>query len=235
MSASTPKVPEGHPGRPAPSLRTFPPQPRLSDRVAAEIVRTIVEHDLKPGDALPPERELGAQFGVSRTVVREAVRALDARGILEVRVGSRIKVAAVEPETVRDAIWHFGRTTALDRSSITAVSVALDLAAARAAAEHATETDLELIAGSASATDGGDPARDELAFRRAVVAASHNELLIVLAEAVVGLLTGHHSTGGAPERRAAVSAAIADRDPDRAERTMRELCGRPAPGDTERD
>ena len=49
---------------------------RLSDKVTEAILETIASNELKPGDPLPPERELGRQFGVSRTVIREAVRVL---------------------------------------------------------------------------------------------------------------------------------------------------------------
>jgi GntR family transcriptional repressor for pyruvate dehydrogenase complex len=164
--------------------------------------------------------------------VREAVRALDARGILEVRVGSRIKVAVVDPDTVRDAVWHFARTAALDARAVATVGAALESAGAGAAAEHATEHDLERIVGSAAALDGDDPAQVDWKFRRAVAAASHNELLVVLVEAIAGLSPAAPPAGTTPERRQAVAAAIAERDPDRAERAMRELLGRPAPRDT---
>jgi GntR family transcriptional regulator, transcriptional repressor for pyruvate dehydrogenase complex len=236
VSGSTPessKTPPKARQRAHSGLGAFPPQPRLSDRVAADIVRTIIAHDLRPGDALPPERELREQFGVSRTVVREAVRTLDARGILEVRVGSRIKVAAVDPDTVRDAVWHFGRTATLDASAIATVRCALEAAAARAAAEHATSPELELIERSATAAGGSDPSQAELGFRRAVAAASHNDLLVVLTESVAGLIPAGRPPVTTLAGRRAVAAAIADRDPDRAERAMRELVGRPAGADTD--
>ena len=54
--------------------------------------QTIVSRGLVPGTPLPSERELGEQFGVSRTVIREAVRALAAKGIVEVRSGSGLRV-----------------------------------------------------------------------------------------------------------------------------------------------
>ena len=63
-------------------------EPRLSDKVAEMMLDTILSNRLNVGDRLPSERELGEQFGVSRTVVREAVRALVAKGVIEVRSGS---------------------------------------------------------------------------------------------------------------------------------------------------
>jgi GntR family transcriptional repressor for pyruvate dehydrogenase complex len=199
------------------NLGAFSRQPRLSDRVAGEIVETIIARRLQPGDALPPERELGEQFGVSRTVVREAVRALEARGLLDVRVGSRIKVAAVDPRTVHDAIWHFARTARLDQSAVAALSESLVAAAARMAARHATADDLASID---RALEDGDSA-----FRRAVVSASHNELLIVLAEALGGLIEPAEEIGGAGHRP--VADAIVRGDPDAAEQAMRNRVRQP--------
>lgn len=202
MSTSTPKDP---------ALGAFPRQPRLSDRVANDIIETIVAQRLQPGDALPPERELGEQFGVSRTVVREAVRALEARGLVDVRVGSRIKVAAVDPRTVCDAIWQFARTARLNAASIAALSESLDAIAAGMAARHATADDLEAIDQAVE--------RDDAGFRRAVMSASHNELLIMLAEAIGRL--SDTAPRAAPRGDRAVADAIARRDPDAAELAMR--------------
>jgi GntR family transcriptional repressor for pyruvate dehydrogenase complex len=199
------------------SLGVFARQPRLSDRVAQDIITTIVAQRLQPGDSLPPERELGEQFGVSRTVVREAVRALEARGLVEVRVGSRIRVAAVDPQTVRDSIWHFVRTVRLDESAIAALSDSLEAIAARMAASYATEHDRELIERAVGRDDG--------AFRRAVLAASHNELLVVLAEAIGGLAAPARSSSLDGHRQ--VADAIARADPDGAEQAMRNRVRQP--------
>ena len=199
------------------ALRAFPRQPRLSDRVGKEIIETIVAQRLQPGDALPPERELGEQFGVSRTVVREAVRALEARGLLDVRVGSRIKVAAVDPSTVRDAIWQFARTARLDETSIATLSESLEAIAAHAAARHATTGDLTAIE---QALD-----RDDEVFRRAVISASHNELLIALAEAICELT--EPSLSGRLQDHRSVADAIARGDSDGAEQAMRNRVRQP--------
>src|SRR5581483_4882572 len=73
-------------------------EPRLSDKVADMMLETILSRRLRVGDRLPSERELGEQFGVSRTVVREAVRALVAKGVLEVRALLEVHIAGVAAE-----------------------------------------------------------------------------------------------------------------------------------------
>src|ERR1043165_1819814 len=62
---------------------------RASSAIAEQIRGAIRGGKLKAGDRLSPERELAEQFGVSRVTVRDALRALEAMGLLEVRVGAR--------------------------------------------------------------------------------------------------------------------------------------------------
>jgi DNA-binding FadR family transcriptional regulator len=73
---------------------------RLVTRVADDIQRLIAEGKLAPGARLPPERDFAEQLGVSRTVVREAVHILAAKGLLESRHGSGTVVRQVS----RDAL-----------------------------------------------------------------------------------------------------------------------------------
>src|SRR5687767_8532481 len=65
---------------------------RLYERVVEKVLELISSGAWKPGYRLPPERELSEAFGVSRTVVREAVKALEARGVLESTTGSGVSV-----------------------------------------------------------------------------------------------------------------------------------------------
>ncbi|MBM3471123.1 MAG: FadR family transcriptional regulator [Armatimonadetes bacterium] len=60
---------------------------KIYEEVAARILRLISEGRLEPGDKLPPERELAAALGVSRTSIRDAIRTLEATGLLEPRQG----------------------------------------------------------------------------------------------------------------------------------------------------
>ena len=67
---------------------------RLHAQVVDALVRGIVTGELPPGSALPTEPEMSARFGVSRAVIREALRVLDAKGLVEVRHGSGTRVTA---------------------------------------------------------------------------------------------------------------------------------------------
>jgi GntR family transcriptional regulator, transcriptional repressor for pyruvate dehydrogenase complex len=68
----------------------------LSEKIISQISDALVGGQLKPGDRLPPERELAEQFGVSRTVIRDAIKTLVGRGILHVKHGAGIFVATLE-------------------------------------------------------------------------------------------------------------------------------------------
>jgi len=65
---------------------------RLYERVVEKVLELISSGQWKAGYRLPAERELSEAFGVSRTVVREAVKALEARGVLESATGSGVSV-----------------------------------------------------------------------------------------------------------------------------------------------
>lgn len=70
---------------------------KISQRVAASIAAEIASGRYFPGDRMPSERELALQFGVSRIALREATVTLESQGLIEIRHGSGIWVAAVEP------------------------------------------------------------------------------------------------------------------------------------------
>lgn len=77
----------------------------VSDRIAGRILDVIGSERLRPGDRLPPERELAALLGASRPSVREALRSLKAQGHVEVRHGAGVYVAdPATTRTLRDAM-----------------------------------------------------------------------------------------------------------------------------------
>src|SRR3954468_23778083 len=120
-------------------------EPRLSDKVAEMMLKTILSERLSVGDRLPSERELGEQFGVSRTVVREAVRALAAKGVIEVRTGSGLRVAAVDAAAVRESMSLFLHGVGLDFEKVHEVRSLLEVHLAGLAAERASDEDIALL------------------------------------------------------------------------------------------
>jgi GntR family transcriptional repressor for pyruvate dehydrogenase complex len=80
---------------------------RLYERVVDKVLELISSGAWKPDHRLPPERELSEAFGVSRTVVREAVKALEARGILESTTGSGVSVRRADFNMVSQSLTTY--------------------------------------------------------------------------------------------------------------------------------
>jgi GntR family transcriptional regulator, transcriptional repressor for pyruvate dehydrogenase complex len=221
------------------SRRGRPPlmkQERLADRVADELLLRIRDGELEPGERLPTEAELCVEFGVSRTVVREATRFLVARGVVEVRAGSGAMVATIDAGSATDSLALFleGRPES-DYVAMHEVREVLEAKGARAAAERATPDDLALLkerhaamVALAGADDLDALAHADLAFHAAVAAASHNDILTTLLDALgptlmrpreVNLVDADARTE-ALDAHAAILTAIQDRDADAAELAM---------------
>ena len=203
------------------------------------IIEMIRSNALKPGDVLPPERELGRQFGVSRTVVREAVRALGAKGLLEVRTGSGVRVIAVDESTVRESMRHFVQGSSVDYAKVDEMRRVLEVAAAGLAAERADAADLAAMDETIDAfanecTDLEKSVQHDLAFHRAIARATHNELFLVLHDSMGEMLLEvrrRNLARGRSERRLVVGMhqrirdAIAAHDPAGAQDAMRDHLG----------
>lgn len=168
-------------------------EPRLSDKVAAKLLDAITTQGLTPGDRLPSERELGEQFGVSRTVVREAVRALTAKGVIEARSGSGLRIAQVEAATVSESIGLFLRSARFEYWKIHEVRKSLEvdvagLAASRASKDEIADLEANLKETAAQVDDGELVAILDVQFHRKLAEASHNELYVVVLDAIGEIL-----------------------------------------------
>jgi GntR family transcriptional repressor for pyruvate dehydrogenase complex len=207
---------------------------RLPDLVAEQILSTIVSQRLEPGARLPSERALAEQFGVSRTVVREAVRHLIAKGVVDQHSGRGVRVASLDPSTVSESMALFLRTAKLDYGQINEVRMTIELQTARLAGERADDEDAAALLTSCErlAACGEDEERaavEDLDFHRLVARATHNLLFVVMLDSIGGvLLEIRRATVGAPQRldlvvdyHRRIAERIAARDADGAEQAMR--------------
>jgi GntR family transcriptional regulator, transcriptional repressor for pyruvate dehydrogenase complex len=164
---------------------------RLSDRVAAQMLETITSRDLQPGDRLPTERELSQQFAVSRTVIREAVRSLVGKGIIDARAGRGLRVTAVGPSAVWESMsLMLGQGSTPDYRDVHEVRALLEVSVAGHAATRATDAEIEELSAVVDRMrdvlpDLEEASRADLAFHRGVAAATHNRLFSVMLEAIV--------------------------------------------------
>ena len=93
------------------SIEPLEREQRLYERVVEKVLEMISSGAWKPGFRLPPERELSEAFGVSRTVVREAVKALEARGVLESTTGSGVSVRLADFNMVSRSLQTYMQLT----------------------------------------------------------------------------------------------------------------------------
>ena len=179
--------------QPAPLFEEVSPQ-RLSDSVVEMMLRPILAGELRPGDRLPSERDLGTQFGVSRTVIREAVRSLAAKGIITARRGSGLRVAAVPPAAVTESMKLFIRGSgALDYGQAHEVRTMIEIQVAGLAAARATDADILSLRRSCDEMAGvvGDVEALSLAdvdFHRRIAEITHNDLYVVLLDSIADIL-----------------------------------------------
>jgi len=167
----------------------------LADRVERELERLILESRLGPGDRLPSERELASQFGVSRTVVREAVRALAAKHLLDVNVGRGTVVRAPTPESAAESMKLLllmqAGGTGVEKVSEVRHIVENEIAAR--AAERRTDEDLQTLAAILEETrqhlDEPDVyIKSDVAFHAALASATQNELFVIILDSLVEVM-----------------------------------------------
>jgi GntR family transcriptional repressor for pyruvate dehydrogenase complex len=176
-------------------FQAIPRATTLAQRVTRQIEQLIVEGRLRPGDRLPPERALAEQFGVSRTVVREAVRALTAKSLLEVRPGSGTVVRSPTTQSVAQSmklLLQAGQSE-LDYDKVHEIRRLLEVEIAGLAAQRSTPEDLKHMAAilerAAHIQDNREAfAQSDVEFHAALAAATHNELFSLVLDALVDVM-----------------------------------------------
>src|ERR1700681_2408977 len=113
-------------------------------KVAAAIGGRILDRSLREGDRLPPEMELARQFGVNRSTVREALRELESRGLVQRRPGSKLmSVSRPHHEAVAEGVSHALLLHDVTVRDVWEALTILEPPIARAAARAHTAQDLE--------------------------------------------------------------------------------------------
>ncbi|WP_284614346.1 FadR/GntR family transcriptional regulator [Aquabacterium humicola] len=197
----------------------------------------IVSGRYPPSQSIPPEPMLCEELGVSRTVVREAVKSLVAKGLLVTgpKLGTRVMPEEhwnwFDPDVV---VWHskigLTREFLRDLQELRRVvePAAVKLAAERATAQDIAEIELAYAGMKAAIEQGGDYVTHDLRFHQGLLRACHNRMLVQMSKALGALLrTSFEISTSRPDgpatslplHRAVLDAVIA-RSPPRAERAI---------------
>ena len=178
---------------------------RLSDQVADQLAAEIRRGGLAPGDRLPTEARLVEQFGVSRTVVREAVSRLKSLGLVDSRQGSGVFVR--QPSSFAPLNFE-AQHAASQEAVIQMVEVrrALEAEVAALAAQRRSAADMQRIEAAVQALDGavkagGNGVSEDVQFHRAIADASGNPFLIQTLEYLGQFLHGATQVTRANEAR----------------------------------
>jgi len=158
--------------------------PTLSARIVAEVRDALLDGRYRAGDFFGTEKELAARYGVSRIVARDALRSLEAMGVVEIRpgAGGGARISRGNPQRFAEALAVQLELAGIEVDEIMAAQHAIECLAAELAAKHATETEIsrlkELIAEAEKLVDDVDRfTRSSLAFHLAIADASHNRVL----------------------------------------------------------
>jgi DNA-binding FadR family transcriptional regulator len=201
--------------------------------VAAQLEAEVLSGGLEPGTKLPSERELALRLGVSRPLVREALRSLVERGLVEISPGRGAFVtAASTAAAVRPLGSHYLRQKITPHHLIE-VRTIIEPAAARLAAERATDAEIAALGHAveqvASAESVLDRARWDITLHSLVARMSHNPVIETTFESIATLVFELMLRSQSDAKVVAASApfhtkvyeAIRDRDPDAAYEAMR--------------
>lgn len=208
---------------------------KLNEQIAERIQQQITDGKLKPGDRLPPERELASLLKVNRATVREAIHLLRERGLVERKNGRGTRIVAMLPDSVGVAIDRFFVTNNCSQRELWDFRIVFEPKVAALAAANARAEDIKklgaVLRNLEAAWEVQDPATlasADAQFHLTLAAASHNTLMLAVASGLNIVLerfmrTTHaaaHSDESFRTHRV-IYRAVSQHEPDKAERAMR--------------
>jgi GntR family transcriptional repressor for pyruvate dehydrogenase complex len=181
---------------------------RLYQQIVQQIEDSIFKGDLKEDEQLPAERELAHQFGVSRTAVREALKTLREKGLVEAYAGRGTFVTNEAARSMRHTLDRVIRSGTSEAVHLVEVREILEPEIAALAAQRADEDGRSAMRESVVVMDAAHDAEGfiegDLDFHLALAEAAGNPLILSLIDSIVGLLREQrmrtYYIGGGPER-----------------------------------
>jgi GntR family transcriptional repressor for pyruvate dehydrogenase complex len=168
---------------------------RVSQVIVEQIRVLVRDGRLRPGDRLPSEREMGERFGVSRVTVREALRVLEAGGLVEIRVGARGGAFVTSPDRDRlgEGFADLISLSPMTAADVTEARMVFELGILPLVIERATEQDIDDLLRLVS--DGEEALRrdaytmtESAAFHVRVAACTHNSAIEMIVHSFHGPL-----------------------------------------------
>lgn len=207
----------------------------LHEQIAASIQNMIAEDDLESGSRLPSERQLAQTLGVNRATVREAIRLLQERGLVEIRIGNGTYVTDMTPAVVSESIARYFFCGSCAHEDLFVLREILEPEMAALAAVNASPDELaklsELvndIESTFSRQDLDNYVAADTGFHEMLAVATHNELIAAIVAGLEEVMKKwiraqtelYRLEAGALSHRGVYEGIVA-RDPDRAREAMR--------------
>ena len=210
---------------------------KVFERVAEQIEKRILDGELHKGDRLPTERELADQFQVSRTAVREAMKILAQKGLVDMRPGRGTIVIDGASAAMQNSIGlmmklKLGEIGGSD--SLVEFRTILEVEIAALAAARTTEKEISVMRSAIEAMDESLNDADAFIaadnmFHEALAQATQNALIIILINSIVSLLSEQRKqifeVEGGPQRgqihHRRILESVVRRDPEAARAAMR--------------
>jgi GntR family transcriptional regulator, transcriptional repressor for pyruvate dehydrogenase complex len=208
---------------------------RLYEQIVQQIEDSVLNGSLKPGDQLPAERDLAQRLGVSRTAVREAVKALREKGLVEAYSGRGTFITNGTSQAARqsfDLMIKVGQQGVAPH--LAELRLILEPGIAALAAARVKEEDLATMREAVAVMDRSQKDPDayieaDLDFHLALAEAAANPLILSLIDSIVGLLREQRmrifNASGGPQRgqlhHKRILDAVERRDPEMARNAMR--------------
>ncbi len=207
---------------------------RLYEQIVQQIEASVLNGNLKPGDQLPAERELAQQLGVSRTAVREAVKALREKGLVEAYSGRGTFITDGTTHAARqsfDLMVKIGQQEGSEH--LAELRLILEPGIAAQAATRIKDEDVAALRESVAVMERAQKNPEayieaDLDFHLALAEAAGNPLILSLIDSIVGLLREQRikifNVEGGPERgqfhHKRILEAMERRDPEMARAAM---------------
>ena len=207
----------------------------ISDVVTEKLKEAVLGGDFKPGDRFFSERELVEQFQVSRIVVRESLRKLEATGLLDIKRGSGMFVADISSKPIGDALTSALKIQRVDIDEITEARLTIEPAVARLAAERITPEYLDALKANIEVAqnliDKDSIAKyKDIDFHALIAEATQNRVVRLSMKAMLNSVRNIDTPDRSQSERdkAAISyhkkifKAMKEGDPEKTEKLMRE-------------
>ena len=205
------------------------------EQIADILEKSILEDTLAENGKLPSEMELAKQFNVSRTIVREALKLLKERGLVQMKTGDGSYITRPEASTISGVLNRFIKLDGISDEDIYIIRYTLESTAVRIATEKASVAELDNIEAVINEMEKHKNETElrvqlDCDFHIAIALASKNALLAILIESMTEVLRKVIRRGvtlqGKNEdsiiRYRRILAAMRKRNPDLAEEAMRE-------------